>query len=68
MICWISMPVGGASPLSIGIFGMVLTSSLYLVTFSSGVFHKDISMFQYNTHNLHVIVSAWPYLRHFQSR
>ena len=61
------MPVGGASPLSIGIFGMVLTSSPYLVTFSSGVFHNDINMFQYNSHNLRVIVSAWPYLRHFQS-
>ena len=61
------MPVGGASQLSIGIFGMVLTSSPHLVTFSSGVFHKDINMFQYNSHNLRVIVSAWPYLRHFQS-
>ena len=58
MICWISTPVGGASPLSIGIFGMVLTSSLYLVTCSPGVFHKDINMFKYISHNLRVIVSA----------
>ena len=52
------MPVGGASPLSIGIFGMVLTSSPYLVTFSPGVFHKDINIFQYIFQNLRVIVSA----------
>ena len=58
VICWISMPVGGASPLSIGIFGMVLTSSPYLVTFSPGVFHKDINIFQYIFQNLRVIVSA----------
>ena len=58
MICWISTPVGGASPLRIGIYAMVLTSSPYLVTFSPGVFHIDINIFQYIFQNLRVIVIA----------